>query len=61
MPVNTVGSNFLWFKDLLFWTGGEKKKQKSIILLQSPGEPNLPFSLTLMRQQSIPKAQMTFF
>lgn len=25
MLVNTVGSNFLWFKDLLFWTGGEKK------------------------------------
>lgn len=32
-----------------------------IVLLQCPGEPTPPVSPTSMRQQSIPKAQMTFF
>lgn len=38
MPVNTVGSNFLWFKDLLFWTRGEKKKSKKALFCFSPQE-----------------------
>lgn len=61
MPVNTVGSNFLWFKDLLFLDWRGKKKAKKHYFASVPRRTKPSFFTNLNEAAVYPQSPNDIF